>query len=243
MIPYDVDAATVDAATVEAATVEVAPEPGSEAWWGEHAERLRRRRPRAGGLTVEAIVDAALDLADAEGLDALTVRSLAGRLETSSASLYRHVASVEELEVLMVDRVLGEVRPPAANAKGVDRILHQSREFRAVLLRHPGVVPALRSAPLLGPNGLASARVGFGNFLDAGLQGVEAAAAYVALVDYVLGIVFFDSGGSSIRGRVQFDDPSDIFGSHRADFAALDSDAVFEFGLRTFLRGLGLTVP
>jgi AcrR family transcriptional regulator len=54
---------------------------------------LERRRPRVDGLTIERVVDEALALVDSEGLDALTVRGLAARFDTSSATLYRHVAS------------------------------------------------------------------------------------------------------------------------------------------------------
>lgn len=235
MPPYDAEPAAADGEID-------APAPGSAAWWDEHADRLRRRRPRAGGLTVEAIVDAALDLADAEGLDALTVRSLAAALETSSASLYRHVASVDELRVLMVDRVLGELRPSAPSLPPVERIMHRSREFRAALMRHPGVVPALRSAPLLGPNGLAAAHIDFGNYLDAGLPGREAAAAYVAMVDWIMGFVFFATAAGGPTEPEYFADPSDLFGAHRDDFASLAPDSVFEFGLQAFLRGIGLEV-
>src|SRR5436853_107267 len=63
--------------------------------------RLARRRPRSEGLTIERIIDEALALVDEEGLDALTVRRLATRLDTGSATLYRHVASRTELLVLM----------------------------------------------------------------------------------------------------------------------------------------------
>ena len=91
--------------------------PGSQAWWEAHEERLGRRRPRQDGLTVERILAEALDLVDREGLDALTVRALAARFDTSSATLYRHVDSRDELLVLLVDHVLGEIKLPEVVAR------------------------------------------------------------------------------------------------------------------------------
>jgi len=72
-------------------------EPGSARWWAERTAAEARRRPRAGGLSAARIVEAALDILRQDGLSALTVRSVAGRLGTASASLYRHIAGREEL--------------------------------------------------------------------------------------------------------------------------------------------------
>lgn len=204
---------------------EPVPEPGSAEWWAGHADRLARRRPRAGGLTIERIVDAAVEIIDEQGLDALTVRNLAARFGTSSATLYRHVASVEELRVLVIDRVLGEVRPPATHLAPRDKVTWLGLELRRVLAAHPEVVPALRAAPLLGPNAQSGAELGFACLLEMGFAEEVAIPAYMALVDFVLGSVFFDSAS----------------GSHgRADGArhALTGDDVARFGLDVFLAGL-----
>ncbi|WP_195210525.1 TetR/AcrR family transcriptional regulator [Actinomarinicola tropica] len=200
---------------------DLAPEPGSAAWWAAHADRLARRRPRTGGLTIERIVDTAVAIIDAEGLDALTVRNLAARFETSSATLYRHVASVEELRVLVVDHVLGEVRIPGDSVSAAERVVALGLELRRVLLAHPGVVPALPAAPLLGPNAQRGAEAGFASLLALGLPEEEAVPAYLALIDFVLGSVFFDSA-SGVHGRT----------------LGIDGDDVVASGLHTFLHGL-----
>jgi AcrR family transcriptional regulator len=217
-------------------------EPGSVTWWDAHAARLERRRPRAGGLTVEQIVDVALELADTEGYDALTVRNLASRLDTSSATLYRHVASVEELRVLVVDRVLGEIDLADTDDVARERVVRLSVSFRGVLLDHPGVVPALRAAPLLGPNARRSAEAGFGHLLAIGLDPKVAVIAYLALIDFVLGSVYFDTAGAVHRdaGFPQMIDPDDpsLFARHYAELTGHGSDEVFLAGLQTFLDGL-----
>ncbi|MDZ7674055.1 MAG: TetR/AcrR family transcriptional regulator C-terminal domain-containing protein [Acidimicrobiales bacterium] len=210
-------------------------EPGSAEWWAAHAERLERRRPRAGGLTVERVVDEALELVDEAGLGALTVRRLAARLETSSATLYRHVASVDELSVLVVDRVLGEVEIPDVGDPARDRVVALAGELRRVLRRHPNVVPALPAAPLLGPNAMAGASAGLEALLDTGLAAVVAVPGYLAMIDFVLGSVFFDTGGSAERhaervGEDAFQDTPELDRVHRND--------VFDLAIDAFLDGL-----
>jgi hypothetical protein len=86
--------------------------PGSAAWWRRRYAERAGRRPRPGGLTLEAITDAALEIADRDGLEALTMRRLADRMGVRHTSLYRHVASREELLVELADRVLAEVELP-----------------------------------------------------------------------------------------------------------------------------------
>lgn len=195
-----------------------APAPGTPAWWRRHEERQGRRRPHTDGLTLEVVLAEALALVDAEGLDALTVRALAARLSTGSSTLYRHVASRDELLVLLVDAVLGEVRLPDPRLPGRVRVEQLSGELRRVLRSHPHVVPALSGSPILGPNATRAAACGLDNLLAAGHGPDRARTAYLALLDYVLGSVAFDAAA----------DPSGGTGS----------DDVFAFGLRTFLDGL-----
>src|SRR5262249_31076670 len=142
------------------------------------------------------ILDAALAIVDHEGLEALTVRRLAARFDTSSASLYRHVASRDELLVLLIDEVLGEVHLPGPDLPGRTGVEALALEFRSVLQRHPNVVPALRAAPLLGPNALRGANCGLVLLLDAGHPPEVAIPGYLAMLDYVLGSVFFDMATS-----------------------------------------------
>lgn len=216
-------------------------EPGSAGWWDAHLDRLRRRRPRVGGLTVERIVDEALRLIDAEGLEALTVRRLTAELDTGSASLYRHVASVDELLVLVVDRVLGEIDLPDDTLPGRERVVELTLEFRRVLRRHPNVVPALAVAPPLGPNATRSASSGLANLLDAGIPPDIAIPAYLVMIDYVLGSVFFDT--ASVTGvRRRADATTSSLDEHRDLFEAVVGDDVFRSGLDALLDGFELRV-
>jgi AcrR family transcriptional regulator len=232
------------------------PVPGSASWWRDRQARQARRRPRTDGLTIERIIEAAVSLVDDEGLDVLTVRRLAHELGTGSASLYRHVDSRDELLVLMVDHVLGEIRLPAASLPGRQKVEWLSGELRRVLVDHANLLPALTSSPLLGPNAMRGAENGLANLLEAGFPPAAAVPAYFALIDYVLGTVYFDTSragrssstdGAGGRDATMFDVlPADGFPTLRAHEAVFDRpsfDEVFAFGLGTFLDGLERRFP
>jgi AcrR family transcriptional regulator len=227
--------------------------PGSATWWLERHARAARRRPRTDGLSTERIIAAALVLVDTEGLDALTVRRLADHLATGSASLYRHVASRDELLVLLVDHVIGEVRYPPDDVTGRAKVEVLSTELRRVLMDHANLVPALTAAPLLGPNSMRGTEAGLTGLIEAGFAPEVAVPAYLALVDYVLGTVFFDtssagraSGYSHSSTDLIAELPADGFPTLRANqdhFALPSIDDVFSFGLTTFLDGLERRFP
>ena len=71
--------------------------------------RSRRDRPAKPALSREAIVDAALAIVRAEGIDALTMRRLAQTLDTGPASLYVYVANRDELWDLVFDEAIGSI--------------------------------------------------------------------------------------------------------------------------------------
>ena len=87
-------------------------------------------------LTPERIVDEGIALADAGGLDALSMRTLAQRLGVVPMALYKHVANKDELLDGMVDRVWTEVEAPSPELGWRDAMRRRSVSLRAALLRH-----------------------------------------------------------------------------------------------------------
>lgn len=224
------------------------PPVGSLAWWAEREERLRRRRPRVDGLTVEAIITAALTVIDTDGIDALTMRRLADELSTGSASLYRHVASRDELVVLAIDQVIGEVALPPDDLDGRHRVEWLAHELRRVLLTHPNLLGSLAIAPLVGPNARRGSQTALESLLAAGFPLEVAIPAYLALIDYVIGSVSFDAGRGPRPGRDRpgHDRASIRHWSEASSDGTMDApaaDEVFAFGLATFLDGLELRRP
>ncbi len=114
-----------------------------------------RRGPRP-SLSLERIVDAAIALADAEGIGAVSMARLAESLGFTTMSLYRYVASKDEVAAMMTDRAAGT--PPSADDTDLDwrsRMERLLRHQALVLRAHPWLPSAGTSIHTIGPNRLA----------------------------------------------------------------------------------------
>src|ERR1700685_4150594 len=112
--------AQVDEARGEDAPGAPALPPGLDLLWGRRGRGQRGPKP---GLSVEAIVAAAIRLADAEGLEAVSMAHVAEQLGFTTMSLYRHVTSKEELLQLMWN----------ASAQGAENLVLDGDGWRARL--------------------------------------------------------------------------------------------------------------
>jgi AcrR family transcriptional regulator len=111
----------------------------------------RRRDP----LTQDAIVDTAMRVLDAEGLDGLSMRRIADELDTGPASLYWHVGSKDGLLDLIFDRVIGEQEVPApAPGEWREQLKEVARDMRRTILRHRDVVQISIGRIPMGPNAI-----------------------------------------------------------------------------------------
>lgn len=221
--------------------------PGSAQWWEQRLSAApSARRPRKDGLSLDRILDAALSVIDADGLDALTMRRLADELGTSHTALYRHVASHQEIVVLLVDRVLGRVdlgRDPAEDPRaGAERAL---RHYRSVLLEHPGLTTAFLQGQLLGPNALAAREAGLRRLIDAGAAPAVASRAYLTLTHLAITSATFEASGAS-RSPAERAAMHQLFSalpagefptvtSLSAELNATDSNDEFEFAMGALL--------
>jgi AcrR family transcriptional regulator len=106
--------------------------------------------PRA-GLDVDSVVGAAAAIADAEGLERLTLSRLADRLGIRPPSLYAHVDGLADLRRRLADRGAGELaavlRSAVAGRAGRDALVALADAYRAYALTHPGSYAALQLAP------------------------------------------------------------------------------------------------
>ena len=117
------------------------------------------RRPR--GLSRERIVEAAVELADADGLGALSMARLAERLGCGTMSLYRHVTNKDELVTFMLSAAAG---PPPASSGDADwrgALSDWAAALWDVYHRHPWILQTAAAGPPADPGQLA--------WLDAGL--------------------------------------------------------------------------
>jgi AcrR family transcriptional regulator len=119
---------------------------------------MRPERPARGpkpSYSRAQIAEAAVRIADAEGLDAATMRRVAAEIGAGAMSLYRYVPSRDDLVELMADRVMGEI-DVAGMPSGDWRadLTRYAEGLRAMWLRHPWMATVQRSLPNFGPNQL-----------------------------------------------------------------------------------------
>ncbi|MFF7455403.1 TetR/AcrR family transcriptional regulator C-terminal domain-containing protein [Kitasatospora sp. NPDC008115] len=214
-----------------------------------------------GDLSRERLIRAALELADAEGLAALSMRAVASRLGVSAMSAYRHVTSKDELVLLTADAAFGEARYPAEPPAGWrPRLELGARTLWALFRRHPWLAhlsPVTR--PLLLPNLLTHAEWALAALDGHGLSPTAALDIHVLLYSYIEGIAVNlerETQAQATTGltgdewtdtRLAAFDPRTaasrlpVFTRMMSDLADgydLDLDALFELGLATLLDGL-----
>jgi AcrR family transcriptional regulator len=149
-----------------------------------------QREPDAPALSRAGIVREAVAMLDAEGVDALSMRKLGARLNAGATSLYRHVATKDELMELAVDEVVAEITVPPADSRGGWRAAAAgtARSFRATALRHPWVSSVLGQAGLayLGPNLMSLSERLAALFVMAGFP--DPSGAIDVVLSYVIGM-------------------------------------------------------
>ncbi len=167
-----------------------------ELLWGTRKGPSRGPRP---GLSVEAVVGAAIGISDAEGLSVLSMRRVAERLGVSTMSVYTYVPGKGELLDLMLDKVMGEAIESDAGdcagdcaggwREGLEQVARRNWELYH---RHPWMLQvAATSRPPLGPNVIAK--------YDQELQAVDGIGLTEVEMDSVLTLVLGHVEGAARR--------------------------------------------
>jgi AcrR family transcriptional regulator len=121
--------------------------------WGLQPWSGRKSRS---DLSIEKIINSAIETADANDLEALSMRRVAERLGVGTMSLYTYIPGKEELIDLMLDAVYGEISRPVNQPEGWRAKLELiARENWLLTRRHPWILQISRIRPPLGPNAIA----------------------------------------------------------------------------------------
>ncbi|GKQ36549.1 TetR/AcrR family transcriptional regulator [Streptomyces sp. A012304] len=152
------------------------------------------KRPSRGpkpGLTLERIVETAVEVADREGLEAVSMRRIATELGTGAMSLYRYVPGKGELLDLMLDRVQCPSEDPDDSGDGGWRSALTAMAYStlAVYRRHPWLLGVNQSRPVLGPSAVESMEKVFSRIRPMGLSDPELLSAILLVDNYVIGAV------------------------------------------------------
>ena len=161
---------------------------GTRALWGLTAAGRRGPKP---GMSVRSIAAAGIAIADADGLDAVTMAAVASRLGFTTMALYRHVESRTDLLAVMADEALGPA-PELSRRRGWrGRVTEWAVAEATGLLAHPWYLEVRTGSPPLGPQHLAWMDAGMGVLQQAGLGPQQAASALLLVDGYVRSTIGF----------------------------------------------------
>jgi len=162
------------------------PAKSLELLWGLQPKPTRGPKP---ALTVGKVVAAAIGIADAEGLVAMSIRRVAEGLGVGAMTLYRYVPGKGELIDVMVDTVYGELALREVAGDWRAKLDEVARESRAMYLKHPWLLQVAVSRPPLGPGVMAKYEYELSAVEGIGLTDVEMDAAVALVNGYVHGAV------------------------------------------------------
>jgi AcrR family transcriptional regulator len=183
------------------ASGEPATDGGSGSLWFGAPIAAEDRRPQ---LTRARVVAEALAVIANDGVQALTMRTLAARLGVVPGALYHHVRNKEQLQDLVLDNVLAEVDYGVDPAMPwTEQLKLLAHRLRAVLEQHPGVAGLLKTRDPLGPHSLALAEAFLTPLQAAGFRDREAGLAFFLVVDYTVGFAVSSPRTSVNEQRVR----------------------------------------
>ncbi|OBG28584.1 TetR family transcriptional regulator [Mycobacterium sp. 852002-51057_SCH5723018] len=201
-------------------------------------------------MPLDRIVATALRIVDEEGADALSMRTLAQRLDSGTATLYRHFANRAALIAQVVDRVFGEIEVTAEALTEVSwqqACLTTAHTMFETLRRHKNVAPLLVERVPMGPNAMTYRERWIAALLDNRFPPQLAAYSYAALARYVLGFAIQLSDRSTAGSP---DDTQLVAAFHGLDPALFPATVAvadtlpvaledeFAFGLELIVNGL-----
>lgn len=198
-------------------------------------------------LSPEEVAAVALELLDAEGLEALSMRRLATRLGIGTMTLYGYFRNKEELLDAVLDAAVADSDAVELTGPWQDQLRELMHAARRSIARHPALVKVRAERPVLRPEALRFAELGVGILRGAGFGREDAAHGFRLLFTYVFGYVSFSPEESADearrRARVAMAElpPEQYTALH--DSAAQLADAMagqapFEFGLDRIVDGL-----
>ncbi|MGW2706876.1 TetR/AcrR family transcriptional regulator [Streptomyces sp. NPDC001340] len=150
-------------------------------------------------LNRDQIVEAAIELLDAEGVEGLSMRRLGKRLGSAATAVYWHVGSKENLVVLAADRVWGEIElldPVESGWRVAARALVQ--DTYAMVKRHPWLVPAISTHFVYGPGMARFQDHSYAIYEVAGFKGRDLDWAVNAAFTFVAGTALLDATQAAV---------------------------------------------
>ena len=156
----------------------------TELLWGRQPAPSRGPKP---AITLTGIAEAAIRIADAEGLDAVSMQRIAGDLPVTKMALYRYVPGKTELLAVMSDLAMG-APPERPGLPWREALQTWAMDLYAGFTRHPWLLQSTIGRRLLGPNELAWMEQGLAALGDSGLRGGEQLDSILVITSHVRNI-------------------------------------------------------
>jgi len=220
--------------------------------WGEQEQPRRGPKP---SLTAERIVGAAIAVADAEGLDAVSMQRIAAELDVTTMALYRYVPGKTDLVDLMVDAALGA--PPAVTdipGGWRPQLTAWARQCWALYRRHPWILTATAMRrQLMGPNQLSWLDAALAALSSTGLSAGQQHDTFLLVIGHIRNLaqqfVEHDEDGAQEWNRLS----AELLARHGHRFPALTAaiaagafaphgDDPLDFGLERILDGVAALI-
>ena len=204
-------------------------------------------------LTRDRVIHAALEVMDAEGLEAVSMRRIAREVGVEAMSLYHHVTDKDDLLDGVCAAVMRDFRYPEDRTDWLATARFGAHEWRRVLKAHPNVIAvfAERRKPIADIDALGPMEFALETISRAGIDGRDAVYAFHVMGGYIMGFVMMEVGQMFSAGTMSPDlpDPAAVAAALPADrvphiiaalphMAACDPDEQFDFGLDMLLAGL-----
>ncbi|PXX64026.1 TetR family transcriptional regulator [Nocardia tenerifensis] len=213
------------------------------------------RQPKESGLRLDHIVGAAVELLDAEGLDALSMRKIGAKLGAGATSLYWYVGNKDELLEWVLDEFWSMVEVPEPDQAPWREVLTVfAYNFRETLRAHPWAATLIGQLPSMGPNALRLTDRLRRAYLAAGFHGIDIYLASGTVMSYVLGVMMPEIAWTKTYGHEEIEraEMLTMMEHAAADFPELMADyretaptdwdtaraMAFDFGLLCLLDGL-----
>lgn len=202
---------------------------------------------RGNRLSRGRISEAALNLVDREGLDALTMRRLARELEVAPMTLYGYVRDKDDLLDTVVEAAAERHWQEPRPGPWQERLKQIARELHRGLLDHPALIQLRLRAPIVSPSAMRGTEVAMQALVEAGFELDEAARAFRVVFLYVFGSAAFnlpevpDRLAREVRAVAVSLPPEEYPTVSRAGeemAATLGGEEQFELGLATVVAGI-----
>ncbi|TCC17972.1 TetR/AcrR family transcriptional regulator [Kribbella sindirgiensis] len=223
----------------------------TELLWGKEPARTRGPKP---AITLTAIAETGIAIADTEGLDAVSMQRIAGELPVTKMALYRYVPGKTELVAVMSDLAVGSP-PDRADLPWREALRIWAIDLYDAFTRHPWLLQSTIGRRLLGPNELAWMERGVAALTGTGLSGGEQLDSILVITSHVRNIAqqstTFPGHTTGLTEEDWQQSLAEILATEAARFPHLTTamrtsagseNQGLEFGLARILDGLELLI-